>query len=42
MGRYILGLSAFNHDASACLINEEGKIRFIEEERLNKQGSPTE
>ncbi len=33
----ILGLTAFSHESSACLL-QDGKITaFIEEERLNRQ-----
>src|SRR5262245_29844689 len=34
---YILGLSGFAHDSSACLL-EDGRIKWlIEEERLNRK-----
>lgn len=35
--KIILGISAFNHDASACIISNDKLVTFSEEERYNGQ-----
>jgi len=35
--KYYLGINAYSHDSSACIMNEEGKIiAAVEEERFNQ------
>lgn len=38
----ILGISAFTHDASACVTDERAILAFAEEERFNRQKHTTE
>ena len=34
--KIILGITAFNHDASACIIKDDNLLAFCEEERFNR------